>query len=251
MKLLQLNTWGGVIHYYLLNFLRDCGADIYMMQEVNSSPEGKTYMFNFLQEFTERTGIDDIFFSPRFDFLQMGKRVYHGNAIAARAPTKLRDTHAEFVHRGYKRDIVYTNDTEEFMRMNFQHAVVDMPGGGFVNLINYHGYCQAHGVKSGNDITTRTVRAVADYAAKLKGPVILTGDYNLEPSSVSLAPLNAAYRNLCIEHNITTTRNEYAYPKQAVDYIWVSRDVAVHDFRVLPDKVSDHTALWLDFDIVK
>ena len=57
-------------------------------------------------------------------------------------------------------------------------------------------------------------------------------------------------RNLIKESGVTATRPEryFPYPDKFCDYILVDRDIAVKDFRVLQDEVSDHLPLVLDFE---
>jgi endonuclease/exonuclease/phosphatase family metal-dependent hydrolase len=56
-------------------------------------------------------------------------------------------------------------------------------------------------------------------------------------------------RNLITEYGVTSTRTSL-YTKteeRFADYIFVSKDIEVKDFKVLPDVVSDHAALLLEF----
>jgi endonuclease/exonuclease/phosphatase family metal-dependent hydrolase len=41
----------------------------------------------------------------------------------------------------------------------------------------------------------------------------------------------------------------YEKPEKFADYMFVSKGIAVRDFQVLPDEVSDHAPLFLDFDL--
>ena len=58
------------------------------------------------------------------------------------------------------------------------------------------------------------------------------------------------WRNLITEFKVTSTRTSL-YDKQEpyADYIFVSPNIEVNQFRVLPDEVSDHAALYLDFGL--
>ena len=57
-------------------------------------------------------------------------------------------------------------------------------------------------------------------------------------------------RNLIRENNITSTRTElYEKELRMADYIFVSPEVTVKDFKVLPDVVSDHSPLYMEFEI--
>ena len=80
---------------------------------------------------------------------------------------------------------------------------------------------------------------------------MLCGDFNLAPDTQSLRMLEAAgLRNLVAEFGVTSTRTSlYRRPERFADYVFVSPGVDVSAFRVLPDEVSDHAPLMLQFDL--
>ena len=54
-------------------------------------------------------------------------------------------------------------------------------------------------------------------------------------------------RNLIKEYGITSTRTSfYEKENKFADHAFVSSDIEVVDFKVLPDEVSDHAALYLE-----
>lgn len=244
MKLIQLNTLSGFFGPIVLNFFEREKADILHLQEVMSSPEGRSDFFDFLQSLQQKINMPHVFFSPTHDYKFNDMPVYFGNAILSE--TAFQTTHSEFTHQDYKKN--YDTKTDTVLSKLFQHAITDISGKK-LNLVNYHGHNVRKSEKRGNAETEKHCLQLANYISKLDGPVILTGDFNLAPDSKSLEPLNALLKNLCIENKIETTRNIYANSMIPVDYIWVSNDVRVNKFEVLPDAISDHAALALDFDI--
>ena len=57
-------------------------------------------------------------------------------------------------------------------------------------------------------------------------------------------------RNLIAEHGVTSTRTTlYPRAESFADYVLVSAGVDVLEFRVLPDEVSDHAPLLLEFAV--
>ena len=57
-------------------------------------------------------------------------------------------------------------------------------------------------------------------------------------------------RNLIADYHVTSTRSQlYKKDIKFADYILTSPGIKVKDFKVLPDEVSDHLALELDFSI--
>ncbi len=81
---------------------------------------------------------------------------------------------------------------------------------------------------------------------------ILCGDFNLLPSTQSIAILEEDMINLVKKYNIVTTRTPMKkrtnLDKDAeafADYIFISQDIEVKDFKVLTEIVSDHYPLML------
>ncbi|MDB5478034.1 MAG: hypothetical protein JWM96_529 [Alphaproteobacteria bacterium] len=246
MKLIQLNAWGGPLAEAIGNLVKKERPDILHLQEVVSSPEGRSDFFDFLQIVQEDSGLENFFFSPTHDYNFCGMKVYFGNAILSRFPfTK---TYDEFTNSGYIKDFRPGGDPQYNNKL-FQHGVASLPHGRSLNMLNYHGYNAKGTNKQGNELTEKHCQRLARYIDALEGPVILTGDFNLAPDSLSLKPLNEKLLNLCIENKVETTRNQFARNMTTVDYIWVSDDITVNRFEVLPDLVSDHAALLLEFDV--
>ncbi len=55
-------------------------------------------------------------------------------------------------------------------------------------------------------------------------------------------------RNLVKEYRVTSTRSQlYKKPDKFADYILVSPEVIVEDFKVLEEEMSDHLPLLLTF----
>ena len=242
-KLVQLNTWGGRLYRQVQNFLAAQKPDIAHLQEVTSSPKGKTSFFDMLQIAEKATSLEHVFFSPTMATQYGEKPIYYGNAILSRYP--LANTFCEFTHRTFNPS--YEADRDDYNVRNFQHAVVTLESGARVNLLNYHGYHDRDS-KSGGPLTQRHCARIADYIRDLKGPVVLTGDFNLSPDAPSLDPLYAILNNVGQANGVMTTRNFLARSQDAVDMIWVSQDVQVRHFAVMPDIISDHAALVIEFD---
>jgi endonuclease/exonuclease/phosphatase family metal-dependent hydrolase len=78
---------------------------------------------------------------------------------------------------------------------------------------------------------------------------ILCGDFNLNPNTKSMFKLEEEMVNLVKKHNVKSTRSGLHTRKDKfADYILVSKDIKVLDFKVLQDQVSDHLPLFLEFD---
>ena len=90
---------------------------------------------------------------------------------------------------------------------------------------------------------------IVRFIRTLKTPIIFCGDFNLLPDSESIKILeDAGLKNLIREYGVTSTRTSfYKKPGKFADYAFVSKEVIVKDFKVLPDEVSDHAPLLIEF----
>jgi endonuclease/exonuclease/phosphatase (EEP) superfamily protein YafD len=132
-----------------------------------------------------------------------------------------------------------------------QHARI-LAGERAVTVANFHGLW-VHGPKT--DTPERLVQAarVRSYLAGLAGPKILCGDFNLLPTTESLAIMADGMCDLVKRHGVASTRTplyrHYHDPAEPnfADYVLVSPEIRVNRFEVLPDQVSDHAPLLLEF----
>ena len=121
------------------------------------------------------------------------------------------------------------------------------------SIIHTHGLWNGKGKHDSQDRLTQSDR-ILEFTGKLSTPYVLLGDFNLRPETESIKKLEyAGMRNLISEFGITTTRTAL-YDQRDVEphanYAFVSKDIRVQEFKVLPDEVSDHAPLYLDFEIV-
>jgi endonuclease/exonuclease/phosphatase family metal-dependent hydrolase len=81
------------------------------------------------------------------------------------------------------------------------------------------------------------------------GEKIICGDFNLLPDGESIKILEKDMRNLITDYGVTSTRSSFYKTSEVgfADYILVSSGIKVAEFGVLPDEISDHLALKLDF----
>lgn len=151
-----------------------------------------------------------------------------------------------FIHR-YKDAM--ENDDARLLGRNLQYfdVVVD---GRPVSLLNFHGLWT--GVDK-QDTLERVAQSkkISEFVSKQTGDFILTGDFNLMPETESVRVLESMnVRNLIRDYHVLTTRTSfYTKPEKFADYMFVSPGVTVKDFRILPDEVSDHAAMYLEFDL--
>jgi endonuclease/exonuclease/phosphatase family metal-dependent hydrolase len=125
-------------------------------------------------------------------------------------------------------------------------------------LVNYHGLWIPENKHDSPERISQSLR-IQQFLDEWPCPVVLCGDFNLEPQTKAMAILEKGMRNLIKEHSIQSTRTPlyrgYNDPgeSQFADYILVSPGVKVNGFRVMsnsyPNLCSDHAPLYLDFSV--
>jgi endonuclease/exonuclease/phosphatase family metal-dependent hydrolase len=253
MKLICLNTWGGRAgEDNLLAFLaahRD--ADFLCLQEIWSAPyeglEGAPagaetiahaeIMVRGKQAIASLLDDHEAFFHPHHlnDYGLM-------TLVAKRL--EVVESGDVFVHRerGYA-----PRDNLGHHARNVQFVTVASPRGP-MSVMNFHGLWNGLG-KGDSDDRIAQSRRLLDFLASRREPFVLSGDFNLAPGARSLEMLEeAGLRNLVAEFGVASTRTSlYTRPEKFADYVFVSPGVEVLGFRVLPDEVSDHAPLMLEF----
>lgn len=116
------------------------------------------------------------------------------------------------------------------------------------SVLNVHGLWNGKGKKDTPERLIQSQR-IRQFMDTINTPKILCGDLNLRPDTASMHALEQGMVNLVTTNAIRSTRTRF-YPKEEkfADYILTSPEITVHQFSVMPDEVSDHAALWLDFN---
>ncbi len=197
-----------------------------------------------IEDLRKEVELPYVFLSPVFSFNYMNRKANFGNCIISHYPITRSET--VFTHQKFIENLdVIKDDTNT---RNFQHAVIELTSKKKLHILNHHGYHVPHH-KNGDEESLRQCQMIADYAASLDGPVILTGDFNLVPESVSIKQINKVLTNLTLRAKLKTTRTSLTRKTEACDYIFVSKEVKVKSFEASDAVVSDHQALILEFDI--
>lgn len=254
MKLITLNIWGGKVYEPVIKFLRDNSqdTDIFCFQEMtfgdkpDFSPDSKARinLFSELQallpDFVTYSNISK---SEYFEYEPVDFGV--GEAIFIKKNITVKG------HGGaYCFDEVPEGSTEGGLATgNYEWIDFEVSGEKFT-LVNIHGVWQ-EGTKK-KDTSARLIQSnrIKKFFDTKTGKKIICGDFNLLPDSESVKILeDSGLRNLIREHGIRSTRTSfYSGSVRDADYIFTSKDVEVKDFQVLPDEVSDHSVLCLEFN---
>lgn len=249
MQIITLNTWGGRAgKENLLSFFEQYRetTDVFCLQEMWRAPydalEGvdqTDVVTNILQEVTKVLENDfDVYFRPHH-------KEDYGLAMYVKKSIPVLEEGERFVHK-YKGYINLEN--AGLHSRNVQFLKIG-EGEQMITVMNFHGLWNGMGK---NDSEDRIIQSenIIQFLGEQQGKIILAGDFNLLPNTKSLQMLEEfGLRNLIKEYKVTSTRTSYyTKPEKFADYILVSSDVAVRDFRVLPEEVSDHSALLIDFE---
>lgn len=255
MKVISLNTWGGRAEKEkLLSFFdkHKVDTDIFCLQEIWAAPyrhlegykaggkeiEHSEIMTKGLQEISEL--LSD--FVPYF-------RPHHGDnyglLMLVKKDIKVGVEGEIFVHK--HKDYLPEGDIGNHAR-NIQFITTDYNSSP-VTIINFHGLWNGQG-KGDSDDRLNQSEKIREFIETLQGDIVLCGDFNLLPNTQSIKMLeDTGLRNLITENNITSTRTSfYTKPEKFADYVFTSKGIHINDFKVLPDEISDHSALYLEFN---
>ena len=244
MKLITLNTWGGRVGVSLLDFFRhNEGVDIFLLQEVFHEGTERT-VFNPQENPKLFSEIDEALPGHR-GFFSPSEAGEWGLAAFIKKSVRIEADGETFVFR--HRDAMIGRDASTVGR-NIQYFRISLDGQP-ITLINFHGLWTGQGKEDSSD-RIRQSQNIINFIKTLTGDFILVGDFNLRPDTQSLKMLerDLGLKNLVEEHRITSTRTSL-YPKaeRFADYVLTSAGVKIKDFRVLPDEISDHAPLFLEF----
>lgn len=244
MKLLQLNVWwGGKLEKNILKLLQDEQPDILCLQEAVSFPDKDAGLFLTIEQMQQQLNMPHVVFAPMFTFNLMHGQAGFGNCIISRLPI----TNQNVVYTNLQHIVDFDFNKHDYNVRNFIDTTIDIDGHA-CHVLTHHGY-HVHEHKNGNEATMRQMQLLTDYVGTLEGPVILTGDFNLAPQSVSLQPLNNCLENLSATHHLTTTRSQLTHKQEVCDYVFVNDRVKVQSFGTSDALVSDHQALLLEFSL--
>ena len=255
MKLITLNTWGGRAgkDALLAFFKAHADVDVFCLQEVWSAPykhlEGHAaggleinhdqIMVYGLQDISAALPEHAPYFRPHH-------LDNYGLMMLVQKDIKVLEEGDVFVHK--ERGYVPEGDAGNHAR-NVQYATLATPLGPRT-VMNFHGLWKGGAGKL--DIPERLLQSdnIIKFLNTLQNPYVLAGDFNLMPDTESMHKLErVGLRNLIKEYGVTSTRTKY-YDKldKYADYVLASDGVEIKEFKVLPDEVSDHLALYVEFE---
>lgn len=252
MKLLCLNIWGGQVYEPLIEFIKQQSKtiDIFCFQEMlngkpgeksevlTNAPKAKIDLYSdFLSILNDYNG----YFAP-----SQGKE---GLSMFVKKTIEVASVGDAFV---YLHKNSMQKGRPETIGRNIQYLNLIYNNRNF-SIINFHGLW----AKSGKGDTPERLKQsenIVDIVKNLSGSKMLCGDFNLWPDTKSIEIIENNFKNLIKEYNVKLTRSRL-YPDyldekdRFADYVFVSSDINVLDFKVLENEVSDHLPMILEFNL--
>ena len=253
IKLITLNAWGGRRLWRLLDFFAAKAGeiDIFCLQEMFDADQ---YVLDERHPDMKLCGdlfnrVSEKLPDHRGSFAHFDHDPDHMSlAMFVRKTVDVRSIADFIVHRpGQPKE----TGSIVLSSRKLQHATFDLNGRECM-VANFHGLW-VHGPKTDTPERLAQGRNVRAFLDGVKGPKVLCGDFNLLPDNESLRVMSEGMRNLVTETGVASTRTplyrHYDDPAEPnfADYVLTSPELTVHHFDVLPDQVSDHAPLFLEF----
>jgi endonuclease/exonuclease/phosphatase family metal-dependent hydrolase len=242
LTLISLNIWGGSVLPQLLKFISDHqNVDIFCLQEVyhnareRISTDDAPVCLNIHERIGDILHNHAAYFKPVVDGIYGLSMFIKKDLLIEKEGHHAIHTNPAYIGRGptHSRILQWASVQHD----NNRYAIV-----------NVHGLWNGKGK---NDSPERLVQShnIRKCIETLETPLVVCGDFNLNPTTQSLALIQDGMQNLITQHNVTSTRSSlYTKPEKFADYILTSKDIGVSKFKVMSDEVSDHLPLFLEFN---
>lgn len=249
IKLLHLNILYGRYIDALVYYLKDKDFDILCFQEVGSGRVSAHGTDNF-EEIKTRLG----YAGERVISWDIAgdKNSFEANVIFYKPPLSVVNKQIVWLKKGSAIPSFETrrfqDDPRTALDVTFEQEGIKF------HVITTH---LSWGQTSKDDNNKLAVgKKLYEYIRTVDAPYILTGDFNVNPTSQVVKWIDSLARNLTVENHITNTLNPRTHkaphlfpPGLAVDYIYVSDGVAVKDFQLINEDISDHLGLVLVYEL--
>lgn len=254
MRLITLNAWGGKLFDPFVEFIKreSVGTDVFCFQDVlfGSKPEFSPIQKGRINLFLEMEKVLPDFHS--FVYRDPEESYFHGEML----PLDVGCGQAMFVRKSLQ---IIENGGFRSHTDSPYHKGGDMVSGrcqwvtlysedtGHVTVLNLHGLWQRDSKKTDTKERLEQSERIREFFASVDHKKMLCGDFNIILDSEAMRKFEEGMRNLVKEYGVQSTRNSH-YPKEEkfADYILVSPEVEVKDFKVLPDEISDHLPLMME-----
>src|SRR3990167_4340292 len=252
LKVFQLNTYRGFHLDRVIDFVRRNDIDLCLFQEVAgggySLNNDFKNQFKTLKEKLDFNGVVVKEINP-----QKSPQDYFGKATFFRKNIKVLEEKVIWMKNPNSKLEFATVIKQEAPRCALSLKVE--VNGQKIYLINTH---MAWGPTPFDKIFKRKqADKLINYLKTLKQPFILTGDFNLVPSTEIVKSFGKFARNLTSENNTKFTLNpKIHYLKDdaikrdlSVDYAFISPQIFLKSFSLITENLSDHYGILLELEV--
>lgn len=241
MKLITLNTWGGHVHKELLEFFKENqDTDIFCLQEIYKGAKTEKMDPEFMQDALDLYSDIEKTLLNHKGYFRPHIEDWYGLAIFVKKEIEIKREGDIFIY-----DTEYNGAGNHSRNL---HYIEVEHNGKAVTIANVHGLWNGKG-KTDSPERILQSHKIKEFMDSVAGEKILCGDFNLRPDTESVRILEQGMMNLIKEYSVESTRTSlYLKPEKHADYIFTSPSIKVVDFKVLEDEVSDHAALYLEFN---
>lgn len=242
-SLITLNIWGGHVSKPLTDFIKsNSHTDIICLQEVYNNASAKIT--------NEDRYLNLNAFSEILTLLPEHKGYFRPVVNGVYGIGMLIHNNLQALEEGEKD--IYVNDNYPGMGPThsriLQYARIKSQLGEFT-VVNIHGLWNGRG-KTDSDDRILQSKNIKNFLNNINTPTIACGDFNLRPDTESFAIIANGMNDHIKLNDITCTRTSlYPGVERYADYILTSNDVNVRKFKIMPDEVSDHSPLFLQFSL--
>lgn len=255
ISVLQLNMNADNYWNEFASFIKSSNFDIIQLQEVAGAGllfgniDSKRDCFIELTNLLEENYIGELAITERF---ASGKETYLGNATFYKKDFSLLEKDIFYTHKNESVFDMKSTDFENVGRalLHLEIKIEEKK----VSFLNMHGAWGGTLLEKSHQ--TEQFEKIFKYLKFVKNPFIFTGDLNVVPSQPGIKKIGTISQDLITKYKATNTLNprthsaKVLFPKGgAVDYIFVSPDLAVKKFEVLNEDLSDHLALTAEIEI--
>lgn len=245
MKLITLNIWGGRVKEALPPFFEKYNdVDVFCFQEVYKNADGKVNDDEY-REVSSLNLFGDLskMLPNHIGHFRPAVKDHYGLAIFVNKDLRVIEEGDVWVYK--PEDYVSGGNHPR----NLQYVKVLCDGKELL-IANLHGIWSGGTSKRDTPERIEQSNKTLEFLAQHSGPTILAGDFNLRPETESIKILENKFENLISKYGICSTRTSH-YKKECkfADYVLLNNEVKDTNLTVLPEEVSDHSALLLDFEL--
>lgn len=251
MKVITLNTWGGRggLENLLSFFKKHQDVDVFCLQEVWNGGEK---MVGVVAGGSPLVGVSTTLLNDIAEalpdhrhFFRSYLEDFYGIATFVRKDIEVLEEGERYVYK--EKGFVLPEEKGNHAR-SVQYVKIKTPRGERV-VMNIHALWNGNRKVDDPDRLLQSDK-LAEFVCEFTAPYVLAGDFNLFPDTESIKRIErCGTRNLITEYKVTSTRTSlYKKDEPYADYIFTSTGIDVKEFKVLPDVVSDHAPLFLEFE---